>query len=260
MKHSLCTDATVDALVEHCPQLHTLVLRSKTITAQAVQRLASQRQLQELSFLAATAEDVLGVTQHCGGLKELEIREKVGPRFCWLAGQERCARIDWLPAVEKNCHALVKLSVKYMLCAGLAAAREHFPHLQELHINRPLDSEHDILGTLNTWSRQLRSFKWSGYVDDALIMALSQCHAQVKLECFDGDGSISKEAVKAVAQSCPQLQSLVLPNCTEMDGDAFRALARGCRQLREFAVPLDDVPYDYQQIAAMLPKGCAIEW
>jgi hypothetical protein len=257
------TDATLVALAAHCKKLHTIDVNSRSITQAGLVALTGGCSLRNFTLecdhtITWRDLNIRTIARNCPQLENLRLYSPGERSNTWLTAiAEHCPNVDLL-----QLHGLM-LNTS---ASGLLAVAQKCRHLRNLYIvcneRDPGSSFCSAFGHV----AKLEHFDLNSPISDALINALSRCaHLQivtlsdVRYDDLTVVHSISNDCILALAQGCPALKTLWLPELLEVNMDVVRALSCGCPSLTFLSTNLRGMLGRHKtEIALLLPK-CQME-
>ena len=229
------TDAAVEAIVEHCPDLEKLPLPGwDLLTDKALLALAKLKGLKSLHLtgnLSYTNSSIANIVRNNPGMRSISLTLHANARydvrvFRCVAGY--CDNLKYLK-IQASHSALTDipsdttgLLTKLPTDEDLVPLIRTCPLLETLDVDGSSKLTERILIELSSHCPKLTSVKLGGYHTDAAHML------------------ITDEGIAALAAGCPKLDTLKVGACMELTDQGIFSLAQHCKSLTHFSLESND--------------------
>jgi hypothetical protein len=170
---------------------------------------------------------------------------------------------DWLTAVADQCPKLGSLVLGGWYIGetvdGFADLAERCPGLKHLSIDAEDLAGEEFCNALSRCKNMVAISLRQG-VTDGVLRALAACPRLDSVQLVDDSQCIAEDCIVALAEGCPALECLTLPEKAEITMNVLQALSRCCPALRYLACVLpDELKECTEEIEDLLPD-CEFKW
>jgi hypothetical protein len=170
---------------------------------------------------------------------------------------------EWLHAVAIHCLKLGTLTLGSWYIGdavdGFAAVAKCCKTLECINIAAEDQAGVEFCDALSG-CKSLVTFRLFQGVTDDVVHALSNCFRLQSVQLVDDTESIAEDSIVALAEGCPALEELTLPDNSDLTVETFETLSECCPSLSCLDCLLPGALQGHAaEIAELLPR-CAFNW